>query len=151
MTMTVKFSEMCAVRTDLAGRIEAAFANYREEIARGYGAYLAPAVFDGETEIDTRHQLVLLARKVEHHRQRVVSLDEGVLAQIQGDEKVRAEIDQRTSAEPLPDVCGTSGDGTSGDGETRIDLKNSRCQARFSREISRISSTPRSSVSPMLA
>ncbi len=98
MTMTVKFSEMCAVRTDLAGRIEAAFANYLEEIARGYGAYLAPAVYDGETEIDTRQQLVLLARKVTHHRQRVVSLDEGVLAQIQGDEKVRAEIDQRTSA-----------------------------------------------------
>ncbi len=89
---SVKFSEMCAVRTDLASRVEAAFDNYREEIARGYGAYLAPAVYDGENEIDARHQLVLLARKVKHHRQRVESLDEGVLEQIHGDEKVRAEL-----------------------------------------------------------
>ncbi len=93
--MTVKFSEMCTVRTDLAGRIEAAFDNYLEEIARGYGAYLKPAIYDGETELDVRHQLVLLARKVKHHRQRVESLDEGVLEQIHGDEKVRVELEQR--------------------------------------------------------
>ena len=96
--MTVKFSEMCAVRTDLALKVEAAFHNYLEEIAQGYGAYLAPAVADGETELDARRQLVLLARKVQHHRQRIDRRDEGVLEQVQGDEKVRAELDRRSSA-----------------------------------------------------
>ncbi len=96
--MAVKFSEMCAVRTDLALRIEAAFDNYMDEIAQGYGAYLAPEIRDGEPEIDARHQLMLLRRKVQHHRQRIDSLDEGVLEQIHGDEKVRAELDQRAEA-----------------------------------------------------
>ncbi len=93
--MLLKFSEMCAVRTDLALRLEAAFDNYMDEIAQGYGAYLAPAIVDGEPEIDARHQLMLLRRKVQHHRQRIDNLDEGVLEQIHGDEKVRAELDQR--------------------------------------------------------
>ncbi len=50
--MTVKFSEMCALRADQALRLEAALDNYLEEISQGYGAYLAPALADGEPEID---------------------------------------------------------------------------------------------------
>ncbi len=96
--MKPKFSETSAVRTDLAGRIEAALDNYLEAIARGYGAYLAPALEEGEPEIDVRHQLVLLARRVRHHRGRVESLDRGVLEQIQGDEKVRAELEHSAGA-----------------------------------------------------
>ena len=96
--MVVKFSEMCAVRTDLAGRVQAAFDNYLEAIARGYADYLRPALADGESELDVRHQLVLLRRKVYHHRRLVDNLDEGVLEQIHGDEKVRAELEARTEA-----------------------------------------------------
>ncbi len=96
--MAVKFSEMCAVRIDLASRIEAAFHNFLEVIIQGYGAYLALALADGETELDVRHQMVLLTRRVEHHRQRVESLDENVLKMIHGDEQVRVELDQRATA-----------------------------------------------------
>ncbi len=96
--MAVKFSEMCAVRIDLASRIEAAFHNFLDVIILGYGAYLAPALADGETELDVRHQMVLLARRVKHHRQRVESLDEEVLEMIHGDEHVRVELDQRATA-----------------------------------------------------
>ena len=96
--MSITFSEMCATRTDLASRIEAALTSFKQEISRGYGAYLAPAVADGETELDVQHQLVLLARRVKHHRQRVESLDEEVLELIHGDEQVRAELEQRVDA-----------------------------------------------------
>ncbi len=96
--MTVKFSEMCALRADQALRLEAALDNYLEEISQGYGAYLAPALADGEPEIDASLQLRLLARKVEHHRLRIDSLDQGVLEEVHGDEKVRAELDRRTDA-----------------------------------------------------
>ena len=96
--MAIKFSEMCAARTDLAFSLEAAFDNYLEEIARGYGDYLTPMLEDGETVPDVELQLVLLRRKVKHHRQLIDNLEEGVLEQVQGDEKVRAELDRQTEA-----------------------------------------------------
>ncbi len=96
--MAIKYSEMCAVRTDLAVSLEAAFDNYLSEISRGYRACLTPMLAEGETVPDVELQLVLLRRKVKHHRQRIDDHDEGVLEQAQGDEKVRAEIDRRTTA-----------------------------------------------------
>ncbi len=96
--MALKFPEMCAVRTDLALKLEATFENYLEEISQGYAAYLSPVIADGEPEIDARHQLVLLRRKVQHHRQRIDAIDEGVIEQIHSDKKVRAELEQRTNA-----------------------------------------------------
>ena len=77
--MALKFSEMCAVRTDLALKLEATFDNYLDEIAQGYDAYLAPVLGDGETAPDIRLQLKLLRRKIEHHRQSIDTIDEGVL------------------------------------------------------------------------
>ncbi len=96
--MALKFSEMIAVRVDLALFLEAAFESYLEEIAQGYGDFLMPVLADGEPEIDARHQLVLLSRKVKHHRGRIESFDEGLIEQLHGDEKVRAEIERRTVA-----------------------------------------------------
>ncbi len=96
--MAIKFSEMCAVRTDLASSIEAAFDNSLEEIAQGYGDYLTPMLEEGETAPDVELQLVLLGRKVRHHRQQVDNLDEELLEEAQGDEQVRTEIDRRTDA-----------------------------------------------------
>ncbi len=96
--MAVIFSEMCAVRTDLALKIEAAFKNYLDDIAQGYGAYLTPVLEEGETAPDVKLMLELLGRKVKQHRQRIDSLDEEVLEEAHGDDKVRAELDQRITA-----------------------------------------------------
>ncbi len=96
--MALKFSEMCAIRFDLALKLEATFENFLEAISHGYGAYLAPMLEEGESLPDIRLLLVLLRRKVEHHRQTIDTIDEGVLDQIHGDEKVRAEINDRTEA-----------------------------------------------------
>ena len=93
--MALKFSEMVAVRADLALSLEAGFDNYLEEIAGRYGDYLAPVLEEGETALDARFQMVLLRRSVERHRRRLDDLDEGVIEQTHGDEKVRAEINRR--------------------------------------------------------
>ncbi|MEM7356588.1 MAG: hypothetical protein AAF657_37580, partial [Acidobacteriota bacterium] len=96
--MALKFSEMIALRTDLALSLEAGFDNYLEEVAGGYGDYLAPVLDEGEPAIDARFQMVLLRRSVERHRNRLDNLDEGVIGQSHDDEKVRAEINQQRDA-----------------------------------------------------
>ena len=96
--MAVKFSEMIATRTDLALSLEAGFDDYQADIAEGYGAMLAPWLEEGETPLDVRFQLQLLRRGVERHRQTLESLDKGLLAQAQEDERIRDEANQRRDA-----------------------------------------------------
>ena len=96
--MALKFSEMIALRTNLARSIEAGFDKYLEEIAEGYGDYLTPVLADGETAPDVRLHLVLLRRWVKRHRLHIESLDDGVVEQTHDDQKVRAELYQRRDA-----------------------------------------------------
>ncbi len=93
--MALKFSEMTAFRVDLAHNLEAGFDNYLEEIAGGYGAYVAPLLEDGETAPDARLHLELLKRGVVRSRRRLEDFNPGVVEQSHEDDKVRAEIDLR--------------------------------------------------------
>ncbi len=96
--MALKFSEMIALRTDLALALEAGFESYLEEIAGGLGDYLTPLLEAGETAVDFRLQIELLRRGVRRLRRRLDSLDVGVVEQTHGDDKVRAQLDQRRDA-----------------------------------------------------
>ena len=96
--MALKFSEMIALRTNLALSLEASFDNYSEDVVSGFTDYLAPRLEEGEAALDVRFQLVLLRRCVEHHRHQLEDLDGGVVEQAHGDEKNRAELELRTEA-----------------------------------------------------
>ncbi|MCP3959901.1 MAG: hypothetical protein GY719_18815 [bacterium] len=96
--MALKFSEMIALRTDLARNLEAGFDHYIDSIAAGYGDYLTPVLEEGETALDARFQLVLLKRSVTRQRQRLQSLSTGVVEQTHEDQKVSAEITERRDA-----------------------------------------------------
>lgn len=96
--MFPKFSEMVATRTDLALSLEAGFDKSTEEVARGYGDFLAPVLEEGELAFDARFQLVLLRRSVEHQRLRLRGFNESVVAHVQDDGKVRSEIGLRRDA-----------------------------------------------------
>ncbi|MEM7353499.1 MAG: hypothetical protein AAF657_22065 [Acidobacteriota bacterium] len=96
--MALKFSEMIALRTDLARNLEAGFDSYLEEIATGCGDYLAPVVEEGESAIDVAFLLLLLRRSVARHSRRIRSLNEGVVEQTHDDDKVRAELAGRRDA-----------------------------------------------------
>ncbi len=93
--MAPKFSEMTALRVDLAHNLEAGFDNYLDTVANGYGAFVAPLLEEGETAPDIRFQLELLKRGVAHRRQRLEGLDDGVVGQSLEDAKVRAELERR--------------------------------------------------------
>ncbi len=93
--MALKFSEMVALRTDLALDLEAGFDSYLEEIAGGYGDFLAPLLEEGETAIDVRLQVMLLRRAVACQRRRLESLDAPVIEQTNEDDKVRVELERR--------------------------------------------------------
>ncbi|MEM7353021.1 MAG: hypothetical protein AAF657_19650 [Acidobacteriota bacterium] len=89
--MALRFSEMIALRTDLALDLEAGFDHSIDEIAQRYASYLAPHLVAGEV-FDARLQLVLLRRAVADLRQRLERLDQGVLGPAQEAEKISAEI-----------------------------------------------------------
>ncbi len=93
--MALKFSEMSALRIDLAHNLEAGFDHYLDTIADGYGAFVTPLLEEGETAPDIRFQLELLKRGVAHRRLRLEILDGGVVGQSLDDAKVRAEIGRR--------------------------------------------------------
>ena len=96
--MSVKFSEMTALRIDLARNLEAGFDTYLESIAGGYGAFVTPLLEEGQTAPDIRPHLELLKRGVAHRRERLEGLDDGVVGQSHEDAKVRAELDLRLDA-----------------------------------------------------
>ena len=93
--MALKFSEMVALRTDLALELEAGFKNYLEEVAGRYDDYLTPLLEEGEAPPDVRLQIELMRRGVARQRQQLEGLDDGVVVQTQGDEKVRAALEAR--------------------------------------------------------
>ena len=96
--MAPKFSEMTALRVDVARSLEAGFDKYLEEIAVGYGTFVTPLLEEGEDAPDVRFQLELLKRGVVRSRRRLEDLDDGVVEQSHEDAKVRAELDLRLDA-----------------------------------------------------
>ncbi len=79
--MAEHFSEMITTRVDLAQSLEAGFESYLEDLADGYGRYLAPVVEQEEPELDPGYHLVLLRRSVRRHRQRLEKHDVKVVKQ----------------------------------------------------------------------
>ena len=96
--MALKFSEMTARRVDLARDLEAGFTHYLEEIAGGYGEFVAPLLEEGETAPDIRFQLQLLQRGVAQRRQHLQDLTDGIVEQSHEDAKVRSEVIERMDA-----------------------------------------------------
>ena len=96
--MALKFSEMTALRVDLARNLEAGFDNYQEEIARGYGEFVAPLLEEGETAPDISFQVELMKRSVARSRRRLASFDSPLIEQTHEDARVRAEIELRQLA-----------------------------------------------------
>jgi len=81
--MAEKFSEMITARVDLAQSLEAGFDSYLDDLAGGYGRYLAPVVKKEEPELDAGYQLVLLRRSVRRHRLQLEQHDAKVVKQAQ--------------------------------------------------------------------
>ncbi len=96
--MPLKFSEMIALRVDLAHNLEAGFTHYLEEIAGGYGDFVTSLLQDGETAPEIGFHVELLKRGVERGRERLQSFNEGIVEQTHEDAKVRAEIDRHHKA-----------------------------------------------------
>lgn len=93
--MALKFSEMTALRVDLARNLEAGFDNYLEDIATGFDGFVAPLLEEGETAPDVRLQIKLLKRGVARSRRQLVSFDSPMLEQTHEEAKVRAAIERR--------------------------------------------------------
>lgn len=93
--MPLKFSEMIALRVDLARNLEAGFDNYLEDIAEGYSDFVAPLLEEGESAPDIRLQLEILKRGVARGRERLRTIGGGVVEQTHEDDKVRAELERR--------------------------------------------------------
>ena len=64
--MAPKFSEMTALRVDLARNLEAGFDNYKEEIAAGYDRFVTPLLAEGDEPPDVRFQMELMKRGLRH-------------------------------------------------------------------------------------
>lgn len=92
--MAVKFSEMSALRVDLARNLEAGFDDYLEDVAEGYNQFVAPLLEEGETTPDIRFQLEVLKRGVVRGRKRLRSIGSGVIDRTYDGDKVRAEVQQ---------------------------------------------------------
>lgn len=93
--MALKFSEMTALRVDLARNLEAGFDNFKEEIAAGYDRFVTPLLEDGETAPDVCFQMELMKRGVARSRRRLASFDSPVLEQAHEDARVSAAIQAR--------------------------------------------------------
>ncbi len=96
--MAQKFSEMIALRVDLAFSVEAGFKSYLDEIAGRYADFLASVVRNAEEGLDAVYHMVLLRRSVKRLRLELEQLDESIVEQTHEDDKVRAEATRRRDA-----------------------------------------------------
>jgi hypothetical protein len=123
--MTLKISNQISQRKDLGGDLAAGVESVLDEIAAGYGAYLAPALAEGEQPVDSRQQLVLLRRKILGHVDDLDEADGGVVEKVHGTDKVRTEIDDLASAvvSKMRSVRHTTRGAFGADGVARTGLK----------------------------
>lgn len=91
--MTLKISEQISQRRDLGNDISAGIDAAIEDVSSGFGEYLSPVVAEGEEQIDTRHQLVLIRRRVDGHVNDLDALDAGVVEKVHDTDKARLDVD----------------------------------------------------------
>lgn len=91
--MTQKISEQISQRKDLSSDLSARIGASIDAIASGYGEYLSPVLAEGEQPLDTRHQLVLIQRRVDRLGEGLGALDIGVVEKVHDTDKVRLDVD----------------------------------------------------------
>jgi hypothetical protein len=90
--MAEQLTKMVLRRVELGKTVGAGIDALLDEAAAGYGAYLAPAVADGEPSVDVRQQLVLLRRKTDSHVEALKGIDEGVLTRTSDKDFLKTEL-----------------------------------------------------------
>ena len=96
--MSLKFSEMTALRVDVALNLEAGFTHYLDEMTEGYGVFVTPLLEEGETVPDIRFHLEILKRGVANGRRRLQDAAPGIIDQTHEDAKVSSSIADRMKA-----------------------------------------------------